>query len=307
MDFRLLDYIVKIADENNITKASEKLFISQSALNQQLLKLEQELGTQLFHRSRTNWHLTEAGEVYVSGARDALKIRQDTYNRIQDICDAKTGTLTIGLTHGRGIYMFAALYPELHARYPKLALEPVEMNVYRQQEAIIQGSIDLGFLALSPEQRTNDCYKTLTREEMVLALPASHPLAGLANPPGQPLTVIDLNLIKDIPFVMLFKESSLRQIVNKTFLKENFTPDLLFETSNTISILMMVQSSLCCGVVPYYYSLNYTEGLVYFSLPGHPAWDLTISYRKNSYLSNAARDFIQLAREYWEKQLRQPH
>ena len=85
MDFRLLEYIVKIAEENNITKASEKLFISQSALNQQLLKLEQELGTRLFHRSRTNWHLTEAGKIYVEGARDALKIKHDTYPRIQDI------------------------------------------------------------------------------------------------------------------------------------------------------------------------------------------------------------------------------
>ena len=266
MDFRLLEYIVKIAEENNITKASEKLFISQSALNQQLLKLEQELGTRLCHRSRTNWHLTEAGKIYVEGARDALKIKHDTYTRIQDICDSKTGTLTIGLTHGRGIYMFASLYPELHSRYPGLDLRPVEMNVYKQQEAIVQGSIDMGFLALSREQRTSDCYENLISEEMVLALPASHPAAGSANPPGRPLAVINLDLLKDTPFVLLFKESSLHEIV------------------------------------PYFYSRKYPEGVVYFALPGHPCWDLAISYRKDIYLSSAARDFIELAKEYWENQ-----
>ena len=59
MDTKQIEYILKIAEENNITKAAEKLFITQSALNQQLLKLEKELGTPLFHRSRTNWRLTE--------------------------------------------------------------------------------------------------------------------------------------------------------------------------------------------------------------------------------------------------------
>ena len=54
MDLKQLEYIVEIAKEKNITHAAEKLFISQSALNQQLLKLEKELGTQLFHRSRTD-------------------------------------------------------------------------------------------------------------------------------------------------------------------------------------------------------------------------------------------------------------
>ena len=62
MDTKQVEYILKIAEENNITKAAAKLYITQSALNQQLIKLEKELGTPLFHRSRTNWHLTEAGK-----------------------------------------------------------------------------------------------------------------------------------------------------------------------------------------------------------------------------------------------------
>ena len=52
MDLKQLEYIVMIAEENSITKAAERLFITQSGLNQQLLKLEAELGIQLFHRSK---------------------------------------------------------------------------------------------------------------------------------------------------------------------------------------------------------------------------------------------------------------
>ena len=73
MDLRQIQYIVAIAEENNITRAAEKLYITQSALNQQLLKLEKELGVQLFHRSRTDWHPTEAGEIYLKAAREMLR------------------------------------------------------------------------------------------------------------------------------------------------------------------------------------------------------------------------------------------
>ena len=69
MDTKQIEYILKIAEEGNITHAAEKLFLTQPALNQQLLRLEKELGTRLFVRSRTDWRPTEAGMVYLENAR----------------------------------------------------------------------------------------------------------------------------------------------------------------------------------------------------------------------------------------------
>ena len=74
MDLRQLEYIVQIAEENNITRAAERLYITQSALNQQLLKLEKELGVSLFHRSRTDWHPTEAGEILLKFKKDSFPL-----------------------------------------------------------------------------------------------------------------------------------------------------------------------------------------------------------------------------------------
>lgn len=56
-----IEYIVKIDDEHSITRAAEKLFVTQSALNQQLLRLEKELGAPLFHRSKVDMRPTEIG------------------------------------------------------------------------------------------------------------------------------------------------------------------------------------------------------------------------------------------------------
>ena len=61
MDLRQLEYIVQIAEENKYYPGSGKALYYSVCLNQQLLKLEKELGVPLFHRSRTDWHPTEAG------------------------------------------------------------------------------------------------------------------------------------------------------------------------------------------------------------------------------------------------------
>ena len=61
MDLRRIENIIRIAEEKNITRAADKLFISQPALNLQLLNLEKELGTKLFYRRGNEWAITEAG------------------------------------------------------------------------------------------------------------------------------------------------------------------------------------------------------------------------------------------------------
>lgn len=139
MDTKQIEYILKIAEENNITKAAEKLFITQSALNQQLLKLEKELGTPLFHRSRTNWRLTEAGEIYIEGAKAALQIKNTTYNRIYDVVSARKGHLTIGLTPGRGTSHVHCHLPGTAPQLSEPGCAPIEMRVRAQQDAIAKG------------------------------------------------------------------------------------------------------------------------------------------------------------------------
>ena len=300
MDTKQIEYILKIAEENNITKAAEKLFITQSALNQQLLKLEKELGTPLFHRSRANWRLTEAGEIYIEGAKTALQIKNTTYNKIYDVVSARKGHLTIGLTPGRGLRMFTAIYPELHRNYPNLDVRPIEMRVRAQQEAIARGEVDVGLMTLRSIDRTIDTYYPLTKEELVLMIPAAHPLAEKAAAPGEPLATMDLTALRYEPFVLMDKSSTLRSACDTLFEKAGFVPNILFETNNTGGIAAMVQSTLCCGIIPRYYTLGLGDGVACFSLPERPAWEIAICCQKHGYLNSGAREFIRLAREYWE-------
>ncbi len=302
MDVKQIEYIVKIADERSITHAAEKLYLTQSALNQQLLRLEKELGAQLFKRTKSDWSPTPIGEVYLESAREILRIKHQTYSRISDMVEARKGRLSIGFTPGRGIEMFTSVYPAFHHDFPEITVEPHELSVRRQQTMIAQGDLDIGFQTLSEQQKTDDEYITLGQEELLLIVPAVHPLAQ-AEPQMQPrqsapeFPVTDIFRFRYEPFVLMYRESTVRSMVDDLFRKSGFVPNILFETASNSTVISMVQSRQCCGIVPYHYVRRRPEGITCFAFPSHPTWEIVASYRRGSYLSNAAKAFIALAKE----------
>ena len=76
MDLRQIEYIIAIEQEESISKAAEKLFITQSALNQQLLKLEKELGMPLFERKKRQMIPTVAGRIYLATAHQMIDMKK---------------------------------------------------------------------------------------------------------------------------------------------------------------------------------------------------------------------------------------
>lgn len=298
MDLKQLEYIVKISEENNITKAAEKLFITQSALNQQLLKLEKELGTQLFFRSRSNWHLTEAGEIYLSTAKEILQLKKDAYNKIYDVTETRKGNLSIGFTPGRGINMFSGVYPKFHRSHSMIHVHPHELSVQRQHELLTAGDLDIGFMTLLPEQRRSSLeYIPIVSEEIYLAVPARHPVARQT----QQFAEIDISLLKEEPFVLMYQTSTIRPLVDGIFREAGFEPHVLFETANTNTIITMIRSEICCGLIPEYYVDKKKTDICYFALPSHPKWEVAAAYKQNRYISKAAREFISLAAKQWQE------
>ena len=128
MDVKQMLYMVTIAQEGGISKAAAKLFITQSALDQQLLKLEHELGTPLFYRSRSSFSLTEAGRVYVDYAQRMLELKNEAYRIIHDLAGQRRGTLTLAFAPERGMEMFMDVYPRFYRDYPQVKVVPREMG-----------------------------------------------------------------------------------------------------------------------------------------------------------------------------------
>lgn len=300
MDIKQINFILTIAEEGGITKAANKLFISQSALDQQLLKLEDELGTQLFVRSHNNFSLTEAGKVYVSYAKRILSLKNEAYNKIRDLANRQKGTLSLAFAPERGMEMFMAVYPEFYQTFPEIVVLPREIRVKKQLEMLLNEELDLGFVSLTEEKLPGLVLQPFVKEEFVLVVPLSHPLASLAAPPGKPLNVLKMEKLQDLTFSLMDKESTQRKAIDPLFTKNGLKLNIFLTTASNRANISMVKNGLSCSILPYYYVRD-RKDVACFYLSDHPSWSICACYRARRYQSNAAKYFIELAKRYFKK------
>ena len=299
MDTRLIEHILKIAEEKSITKAAEKLYLTQSALNQQLLHLEHELGTPLFKRSKTNWGPTKAGEIYLEGAREMLQVKRQTYSRISDLTHGYTGTIRVGMTPVRGPDMFIHVYPAFHEQYPNLVVVPYELNVFQMQKLVTAGDLDLGFMTLFESQRDDNEYQNLYEEEILIAVPEAWNLEGAVMEAGKRRPRLPLLALKDRPMILLRKQTTMRPVLDRLFRARQVVPQILFDTANPATFLEMGRAGICCGIVAESTAQGFEQGIRYYSFEKPLRWNVAVSYPKGAFLNQAENLFIQQAREYW--------
>ena len=85
IDERELKYILQAQEDGSFSQAARHLFVSQPSLSQCIRKVEQEAGTELFHRNASSLQLTEAGKVYVRKARQIMEIRRALLREMEDL------------------------------------------------------------------------------------------------------------------------------------------------------------------------------------------------------------------------------
>lgn len=100
MDLRTLKYFVTVAEELNITKAAQKLCMSQPPLSSQIKNLEDELDTGLFIRGKRHLQLTESGQLLYRHAKELLALADKTSSEVRSMGKGMTGTISIGLVEG---------------------------------------------------------------------------------------------------------------------------------------------------------------------------------------------------------------
>ena len=118
-----------------------------------------------------------------------------------------------------------------------------------------------------------------------------------------PYPELDPNLVRYEPFAMMYKESTMYEVICQAFRIYGFYPETLFFAQRSATTLEMVSAGICCSVVPSYFAASshshVFEHVSYFSFPSHPVWNICASRKKGSYLSAAADCFIRLSQEYW--------
>ena len=293
MDLKQLEYIVGIAEEKNITKAAKKLYITQSALNQTLLKLEKEIGEPLFERSKLNLYLTEIGKIYVEQAKKILEIRKETYEKIDEIKGDYNSIIRVGLTPERGMLMFLSIYPIFHEIYPNIKIEALELSVEEQHKMIEERKLDIGFVNVAESQKKSNIYQEIRKEKLVLAIP-NKIFKNLKSKNIQDI----LNEIVKEDFVMLPQNTTIRKVIDEYLKRYQLFPKILFESKNSSLLIKMVESQLVCTIVSEIHAIK-SNDIEYILLDNFPHLDYSVMFKKDKFLTTPIKKFINLAKEYW--------
>ncbi len=155
MDTRYLSYIIEIADEKNMRKAAEKLYVSQPSLSQYLAKLEQELGTPLFRRTKGQLLPTAAGKLYVDCARKMLEMKNELYQNIADLTN--TGHINIATSSVWALKMVSEFVSQIKKEFPETNMELFEGNLVPIEKLLEEKSIDIAFVAINSIKKYEGC------------------------------------------------------------------------------------------------------------------------------------------------------
>lgn len=299
MDLRQIENIIAIEQEQSISRAAEKLFLTQSALNQQLLKLEKELGTPLFERRKHSMIPTFAGRIYLTTAHQIIDMKQETYKIIRDISEETAGEISVAYTPEVGATMFSNVYPVFHERYPNIIFRIREDRVKKMEQLLFQREVTLAFIAYYEASRHEELeYINMDDELLVLGLPVNHPLAPLAGSKSyETLPLIDLKLLKYDQFILLGKETRMRDMIDSAFRYAGFNPKIMFESSSTRTVLNMVKNKLGPAFFPQSY-VDPAAPIAYFTVEPKQRWIRSVAFLKGAYLTKPEKYFIALATEY---------
>lgn len=299
MDLKKLEYIVTIADEGNISHAADKLFVTRPALNHFLLNLETSLGLKLFERNAKKLVPTYAGKLYIDSAKQILDIQKQTYKMLGDIADNNIGCISLGVTHGIGNAMLADVFPKFHQRYPRYTLNLKEGNIRDLEARVLDGDVEFAVVG-NGSIATNLKHITTIACEVVIVLPPGHPLGVLATPPGQPHATLDLNLLKEEPFVLMNRDTNIRAIADKHFELAGFRPKILVECSMSTLAYKFVKSGLGPSILMENQTLP-SDGVHIFSLSPSETWHQSVAFREGTIFSKAEQYFIDLTVKFFSE------
>lgn len=295
MDIRQLNYVLTIAECKSISKAADRLFISQSGLNQQLIRIEKELGITIFERDTHHLSVTEVGQIFLHYAQESLNREKQMRTMIQDVIDGNVGEIRVNLAMEQGIELFCRIFPEFHEKYPQVELKLEDHIVYDQYRLLKEQKLDIGMVMIKWREIEELEYVHLAYERFLLGIPKNHPLSRFytVTEDGD-YPEMDLALCSQEPFSLMFSGSTLRQVIDPCFEQAGFVPKIVFEARANHILALMASRGVSLTILPESQAKLYPD-ICWFRLESNPTWESCMIYHKERPPRKAGRYFIELA------------
>lgn len=294
MNSRQIQYAILLSQTLNFSEAADSLGISQPSLSKQILNLESEIGVKLFDRNHSPMTLTPAGEYFIKNAQELLYKEDQLLKSLCRFQTGENGTLTIGVTPFRSLYMMPDIIAKFKAKYPGVRVALHEANSAQLRKESVEGKYDFAVVNLPVDESVLEV-TPLQEDTLVLAVPNSM-TQGLP-PKSTPITASQFAKFSSIPFVVLSATQELRVLFDKLCATAQINPDIAAEVVGVSTALALARAGVGAALLPLQFIENeeFDSNLTLYKIKSdlysrQPA----IVSRKGQYLSDFAKYAIKL-------------
>lgn len=259
IELRHLRYFIAVAEELHFGRAAARLHMAQPPLSQQIRQLEEELGFQLFHRTKRSVQLTEAGAVFLAECQRIMQQLDQAVQLGQQVSRGERGQLVIGFVSSAAYSVLPTLLQNFRAAAPEVSLELHELTTDQQVQWLRDRRMDVG-LVRPPVDDPSFCLMPLFEEPLVVALPQQHPLAQ------QP--AVSLRDLAGKPFILFPRPLApgLYDQIISLCQQSGFSPAIVQEAIQMQTIISLVAAEMGVAIVPLSLQNLQRTGVVYRKL-----------------------------------------
>jgi LysR family transcriptional regulator for metE and metH len=177
IEIRHLRLVATVAEEGSLTRAGERLHLTQSALSHQLLDIEERLGTPLFLRVKKRMVLTQAGGRILATASRVIGDIERAEEEVRDLAQNRAGTLRLTTECYTCYHWLPPLLKEFQVQYPRVEVRIDVEATSRPFEALLEGELDVAIVSSAPRDHRLEL-RPLFDDELVVVVGPDHRLAA---------------------------------------------------------------------------------------------------------------------------------
>lgn len=285
-----MQYIVEIMRQNSFTRAAEALHVTQPTISKTIKGLESELGRDIFVRDGKQVKLTDTGEAIHRYAQPILQLFDSLTEEINDLIYLRKGSVRIGLPPMTGANFFPFVMKEFQERYPGIAVHMVEEGAKSIEDAIGEGTLDVGVVLLPVDESVYDTIPVV-QERIMVVLHPQHPLAERSE--------IRLGELAREPFLLFGSGFALHERTIEACHTAGFEPNIVYESSQWDFLREMAAAGLGISMLPETICRTFAAEKVKAVPLVDPVipWRPAMAWRREGYLSLASRAWIDFVAE----------
>ena len=293
MELRTLRYFTVVARELNITRAAEKLNMSQPPLSNQIKALEEELGVRLFIRGKRHLELTEEGALLLRRALQMQELADKTRQEIASLREGMTGTVYLSMVEGRAPFLAAQWIAGFREEFPLVRYNLWNGSSDDVLDRLHKGLADLAVIAAPYDTEHLEGFP-VGQEPWAAMLHPGHPLA---QGPGD---TVSLSSLVGEPLIVPSRKSRIESI-RRWFGEIGAEPQILCEMSNYMDAVAL--SSQGVGVSIFPQTVGVSNGLVVSKVVTQPARqaEYILVWNKGQAPTGLTREFIHYVQDCLEE------